>query len=210
MKALDATTFECHERETDYFFEGTINGDKVCYHVGYDDYEMALRKSTGFISGAVVDPLNPSGTTRTWGTFSIEPISPWQHLDQFFQIETPKFINTSIEKDSIIRESIMLGDLPLADNIVSDDGFNIKVVIWSKNGFEDSEGGQTLSLQTAGGKQKNSTLKVTELETYEVGNKRFYTITFEFACDLYISGDGNKKYGRLEDGKMRIWVEVDK
>jgi hypothetical protein len=210
LKALDASTFECQERETDYYFEGTLNGDKVCYHVGYDNYGMALRKSTGFTSGATVDPINPSGTSRIWGTFSIEPLSPWQHLDQFFQIETPKFVNSNIEKDSIIRATIKIGDLPLTDEMNNDDAFNLKVVIWSKNGFENSEGGQVLPLQTGGGEQKDSYLKITELESSEVGSKRFYTITFEFECDLYIAGDGDKKFGRIDDGKMRIWVEVEK
>ncbi len=98
----------------------------------------------------------------------------------------------------------------MADETNSDDDFNVKIVIFSKDGFENSDGGQTLPLQSMGGKQKDSFLRATELETTEVGSKRFYTITFEFACDLYIAGDGDKKYGRLEDGKMRIWVEVDK
>lgn len=211
LKALDASTFECVEQESDYFFEGTLNGEKLCYHVGYDDYEMALRKSTGFTSGAQLDPDNPTGTTRTWATFSIEPADyAWEHLSQFFQIETPQFLNSEIGKDSILKTTISVGDLPLANEKNSADAFNVKIMIFSKNGFENSAGGQTISLQTNGGKQENSYLKVTELETSEVGAKRFYTITFEFACDLYVFGDRDRKYGRLEDGKMRIWVEVDK
>lgn len=212
MKALDASTFECQERASDYYFEGILNGDKVCYYVGYDDYETAFRKSTGITSGATIDPINPSGTTRTWGTFSIEPASyAWKHLSQFFQIETPKFLNSDIEKDSIIRATIKLGDLSFVDEDNIDDVFNLKLMILSKT-KDDDEGlnGQTISLQSLGGKQKNSYLKVTELETSEIGNKRFYSITFEFACDLYIFGDSSKRYGRLEDGKMRIWVEVGK
>lgn len=209
LKALDESTFDCVERESYYFFEGTLNGEKVCYHVGYDDYEMILRKSTGFSSGTLLDPTNPSGTTRTWGTFSIEPAA-WEHLSQSFQIETPKFLNSDIGKDSILKATVIMGDLPLANETDVDNSFNLKIMIFSKNGFEDSDGGQTISLQTGGGKQKDSFLKVTELETTEVGAKRFYSITFEFACDLYTAGDGDIKYGRLEDGKMRISVVVDK
>ncbi len=212
MKALDASTFECEERESDYFFEGTLNGERVCYHVGYDDYEMVLRKSTGFTSGALLDPDNPSVTSRTWATFSIEPADyAWEHLSQFFQIETPKFSNLDIGKDSILKSTISLGKLPITDEANKGNNFNLKLMILSKSS-EDDEGlnGQTISLQTSGGKQENSHLSVTELETKDIGAKRFYTITFEFSCDLYSFGDGNKKYGRLEDGKMRIWVEVDK
>lgn len=212
LKALDASTFECVEQESDYFFEGTLNGERVCYHVGDDDYEMALRKSTGFTSGAFLDPSNPSGASRSWGTFSIEPADyAWEHLSQFFQIETPKFSNTEIDKDSILKATIRLGDIPLIDETNTGNFFNLKLMILSK-ADEDDEGlnGQTISLQTNGGKQENSFLKVTELEITENAGKRFYTITFEFSCDLYTFGDGSIKYGRLEDGKFRIWVSVDK
>jgi hypothetical protein len=211
LDALEASTFECEERITDYYFEGTLNGERVCYHVGYDDYEMALRRTVGFTSGPLADPNNPGSTGRVWATFSMEPnLNTWKHLSQFFQIETPKFTNTDIGKDSILRATIKVGDLPLANEEKSDSVFNLQIVIFSKTGFENIEGGQTISLQTRGGIQKNSSFKVTELEISEVGSKRFYTITFEFACDLYAFGDGKRKYGRLEDGKLRIKVEVDK
>jgi len=216
LDIIDAAKFSCEEQVSDYYFEGVINGDKVCYHVGYDDYEMVLWKSTGFTSGATVDPNDPNstGNAKTWGTFMIAPSVIWDEnapwighyptSAQYFQIETPK-LKADTDKKTIVEETIKLGDLALMEETARQNSFNIKLIIVSS---EDK--GLHAPLQSFGGKQENSYLRVTEIETAENGSKIFYTVTFEFACDLYIAGDGGKKYGRLEEGKMRIGFEVEK
>ncbi len=211
LKVLDEVTFSCEERLSEFSFEALINGEKTCFQVGYDGYEMYLRKATGTTTGATFNPDNPSpsGNGASWGVFSIERSTDWKHLDQFFYIETPKF-EVDAELDTYIREFIKEGELPLIEEEERNESFNIKLAVFSKYGFEDSKGGQFLPLQSFGGRQDDSYFEVTELEIEEFGNKLNYTVTFEFECNLYIAGSENDKYGRLEEGKLRMAFSVDK
>jgi hypothetical protein len=126
LKVLDEVTFDCQEQVSDFFFEGFINGEKVCFHAGYDDYEMYLRKTTGITTGPTFNPDDPgsSGNGATWGVFSIErPAefngpSSWIGQSplgsQFIQIETPKFpLGTELKE--IILEKLEAGDLDLIE-----------------------------------------------------------------------------------------------
>jgi hypothetical protein len=213
LKVLDEVTFSCQEQVSDFFFEGFINGEKVCFHAGYDDYEMYFRKTTGITTGPTFNPDDPGSSNNgaTWGTFSIQPTNPkgFKHLDQLFQIETPKF-EIGAGLDTIIPVTIKEGDLQIIDEAERKNSFNLKFVIVSKIGFEDKPGVQWLSLQSYGGNQEGSFLRVTELETEEFGNKLNYTVTFEFECNLYIAGSEDDKYGRLEDGILRMAFSIDK
>jgi hypothetical protein len=211
LKVLDEVTFDCQEQVSDFFFEGFINGEKVCFHAGYDDYEMYLRRTTGITTGPTFNPDDPGSSDNgaTWGVFSIERSRDWQHLEQLFQIETPKF-EIGTELDTIIRESIKEGELPLIEEAKRNKSFNLKFAILSKYGFEGRQGGQLLPLQSFGGRQDDNFLKVTELKIEESGNKLNYTVTFEFECNLYIAGSEDDKYGRLEEGKLRMAFSIDK
>ena len=162
-KIAREATFTCIENTSEYYFEGVIDDQKVCFHIGFDGYDIFLRKATGFTTGATIDPNRVDSLGNRWGVFSIEPKAeyhenlPWQGNlppgSQYFQIETPKF-PMGTELKEIVEEVIKEGELELIEENDREQSFNIKIVIVS-----EEDGTVHVPLQSFGGNQDNSFLK---------------------------------------------------
>lgn len=212
---VDEAIFTCEEMESNFFFEGELNGERFCYHVGVNEYNMFLDRNTRLITSS---PTINVGDTIIGGSganaiFSIKP-NPFtiDELEHHVQIESPVFpVETDLK--TIIELSLKNGELPLTSYALDPSmGFNIKLIIPYDVKNEPPLAASRISsfFETFGGKQDNSHLEITELRIDDRGNSKAYIITFEFACDLYYLGNPEKHYGRLDNGIMRIGFTIEK
>ena len=214
--AKEAEIF-CEDQPSEYFFEGFINGEKICFQEGID-YYMQFSKWSGFTSGATIDLEQNNGVGTAWAGFTfcprVEESGPRKDKFPFgaqhIEIWSPEFsIETS--KKEILNELIQNQEFTILEEEEREEGelsstYNFR---WLIAGDEDNDGHHGL-IQSSGGPQPNAYLRMTELETEEFNDRIFYTMTLEMACDLYIGSAGKIHYGRLEDGKMRLAFFVDK
>ena len=214
----EAAEISCEERPAEYYFEGFINGEKICFQDGFDDYSMSYSRWIGTTSGNTIDldPTNDVGAA--WGAFTIRPKpiesgprkgkSPYGA--QYIEIYSPEFpIETS--KEDILDELIDNEEFTIFEEKEKNELAQTYNFIWTIIGDEDTETAERHGLiQSSGGPQPNAYLRITELETEEYDDRIFYTMTLEMACDLYIGGIASRHYGRLEDGKMRLAFFLDK
>jgi len=213
---IDDAVFSCTEVQTDYFFEAELDGERFCYHVGLDGYDMFLQRSTDFITSSptlTVGDSSQVGGSGTFATWSIRPsLFPGAHLEHQIQIHSPAFpVGTPLS--TIVKETVRKGMFSInSDKISRLDGFNVNLVIPHEE--NNSFGGGTITflsfIQAQNGKQNDSYLRITELEIAERLGVLFYTVTFEFACDLYYNGNPDKHFGRLENGILRMAFEIEK
>ena len=210
---INDAVFSCTEVQTDYFFEGELDGERFCYHVGENDYDMFLHRTTRFITSTptlTVGDTSSVGNSGTFATWTIRTPIPESHLKHYIEINSPAFaVGTDLK--TIIDSTIHEGELLLASNNINRmEGFNVNLAI--PHGDDNSSDISTaLSFfESLNGKQENSYLRITELEIAERLGVLFYTVTFEFACDLYYFGNPDKHFGRLENGILRMAFEIEK
>lgn len=216
----EAAEITCEEQPSEYYFEGFINGEKICFHDGFDDYFTAFWRTVGSSSGSTID-LNPENDTgAAWGTFIIRPnpveSGPREGKNpygaQYIEIYSPEFPVETSKKDILdaLIENEEFTILEEEENEVTElsKTYNFIWTILGDEGTETSE--RHGIIQSSGGPQPDAYLRITELETEEYNDRIFYTITLEMACDLYIGGIASRHYGRLEDGKMRLAFFLDK
>jgi len=202
----------CEEMPSEYYFEGFINGEKICFHEGFNNYYTQFSRWVGYNSGATVD-LDPSDNTgAAWGGFAIIPRAiesgPREgkipYGAQYIEIYSPEFpIETS--KQDILQELIENQSFTIVEEEERNNSYDFRWMIRS-----DDETGNYGRVYSFGGPQPNAYLRITELETEEYDDRTYYTMTLEMACDLYIGGIASMHYGRLEDGKMRLSFFLDK
>lgn len=207
-----AAKITCEEQPSEYYFEGFINGEKICFHEGFDDYYARFSRWVGYTSGATTD-VNPSNVSGVaWGGFAILPRAIESGTQagkipngaQFIEIYSPEFpIETS--KEDILQALINNQSFTIVEEEERNTSYDFRWMIKS-----DDDTGNYGRVYSFGGPQPNAYLRITELETEEYDDRTFYTMTLEMACDLYIGGIASRHYGRLEDGKMRLAFFLDK
>jgi hypothetical protein len=216
----EGAEISCEEQPAEYYFEGFINGEKICFQDGFDDYSMTYSRWVGVTSGTTIDldPTNDIGAA--WGAFTIRPgfiesgprLGKSPYGAQYIEIYSPEFpVETS--KKEILDELIQNEELTIFEEEKTEDDklastYNFRWTIMGNEGTETAE--RHGFIQSSGGPQPNAYLRITELETEEYDDRVFYTMTLEMACDLYIGGIASRHYGRLEDGKMRLAFSLNK
>lgn len=179
---------------------------------------MGIWQSAGYLTNSPsITPGDTSSSvirTGTWATWYFYR-QPMEHLKPYLQIESPVF-EAGTDLTTIVLESLKEGTLPLRSNEVGpNEGFNVNLLIpHYENKTKPSNPyiftAFLASMQAGKGNQENSYFEVTELEVLQSGPRLFFTVTFEFSCELYYQGNPSKHYKRLDNGVFRIGFELKK
>jgi len=206
--AVDEAMFGCRDGvETEYYFEGDLDGESFCYEVSGGMDEMYLYQTTRFLTSKPQLTLGDSATSvGTWATFKMGNSISWPSLIVHnMNIEGPIYAQGT-PKESMLKEWLKEGSLPLRTDSDGFDGFNVMLSIIEKETINDTGGGNYF-FNSKDGKQEDAYLEITELEKIDQNDKWLYKVTFEFACDLYY---GPRHYARVDNAVFHMAFELDK
>ena len=194
----------CEERPSEYYFKGFINGEKICFHSGFDDYQARFSRGVGVTTKNTFDLNSENDEGAAWGTFFMRPLTKFPPGTQHIEILSPEFPSET-SKQEILNELIRNQDFTIVEEEERVNSYDFRWLI-----LDQECSGKHGRIHSFGGPQPNAYLRITELETEEYDDRVFYTMTLEMACDLYIGGIASRHYGRLEDGKMRLAFSLNK
>ena len=221
---VDEVVFDCPDEKTDFFFEGEMGGVPFCYYEGVNDYEMRFTTTASLLTVSNTfevgpDSLGGSGVLESakWINWGFRPESifdldnpdihgQFPHATPWLYIQSPA-ASLDTNNTKIIHKNVhSIGPLKLqSDQLLSDQGFNIVLQ------FSDWDSGRLRKFEARGGDQTDSFLRITELDIRDLPDGiAQYTVTFEFACNLYYKGEAHRFYNRIENGRMRVQFEIKK
>ncbi|MBX2928823.1 MAG: hypothetical protein KF852_13390 [Saprospiraceae bacterium] len=212
--AFHQVRFSCEPQIEDFYFTGMINGKRVCYYNGYDDYEAR----TGMWSRTVTDgpTLSPSTLPLSAARYLTFGIKPRKGLEDKKNLMASVVISSpAVPADSswsyIAKKYLLPGQLALQNDMTGEkEGFNVSVEIPYRRAGSIS-GHFIVTAETAGGRQENSRLEVVEWETYSEFGWDYYRIVLEIECQLYgrdcYSQAADLRY-RLTEGRLVMVVAV--
>ena len=220
---VDEVIFDCPDEKTDFFFEGEMGGVPFCYYEGVNDYEMRYSTTASLLTLSNTLEVGPDSVggpgvleSAKWINWGFRPesipdpekpgIERFPHATPWLYIQSPaSSLDTSNTK--IIHKNVhSIGPLKLqSDQLLSDQGFNITFQ------FNDWDTRRLRTFEARGGDQTDSFLRITELDIRDLPDGiAQYTVTFEFACNLYYRGEAHRFYNRIENGRMRVQFEIKK
>jgi hypothetical protein len=211
--ALSKVEFGCNEIEEKWYVSALLNGKKICYYNGQDNY---FANTGEFVntrtSGPYLDPKDTASILNSAKNLRFGITHELAHLQESLYFNTPLF-PPETEWSEIAEESFKLGELPLLsnlpgveDNYFNSKGFNITLNIPYKSN-PNSNGFTGYEIQSRNGSQDNSHLEIVKLDKLDANGYLYYNIEMEFECNLYHM---QESYGRLEDGKLVMQVKVKK
>jgi len=217
-KALALVEFGCNEIEEKWYVSALLNGSKICYYDGQDNYFSSTGKFTiSVTSGPYLDPKDTASILNSGKYLKFGITHELAHLQESLYFNTPLF-PPETEWSEIAEESFKLGKLPLLsnlpgfdDNYFNSKGFNILLEIPYKSD-PNSHGFVGVNIESRVGSQEDSHLEIVKLDKLDANGYLYYTIEMEFACNLYRASGlvAGEFYGRLEDGKLVMQVQVKK
>ena len=220
---VDELNFYCPSETSDFYFEGTINGDFFCYYDEIDRYEQEFSVTSTFTTSgpsvSIGDGIEAGVTNfRVWANLGFTPVPElipnapghqetiaYPHLKHYLLIETPSDTVQRSFTELIEKNITQIGDLVIQSDVVDFlDGFNISF------NFNDYDNLASQKFETLGGNQDGSFLKITNLEikNFPLAGIKQYNVTFEFECNLYYYNNPNKFYNKIENGVMKLKFEI--
>ncbi len=209
LQAIEEVEFGCPDVNSEFFFEGKLNGQPICFGDNVDNYSSYVLRGTGVQLSSYDGSGRPG--SGSWVEFGFRQES-FTHLKEEILIASPSDPNES-ELLDLTQTFLAEGPLPIRDELDPFSGFNIKIHIPYDFPNINIPGKRLFSLQTATGSQENSRLEIVEMNTQETDELLTYDLKIELNCTLYneISDATDGEYfGELTDGIMRIRFSVPK
>lgn len=213
-EAFQQVRFSCEPQIEDFYFTGMINGKRVCYYNGYDDYEartdLVNRTET---AGPTLSPNTPPLSAAKYLAFGIQPRMGLEdrNLMASLVISSP-IVPADSSWSYVAKKYLLPGQLAVQNNTIgNEEGFNVSIKIPYRRAGMIPGHYIPVTAETAGGRQENSRLEVVEWETYSEFGWDYYRIVMEIECQLYgldcYSQAADLRY-RLTEGRLVMVVAV--
>lgn len=212
-EAFRRVRYSCEPQPEEYYFTGILNGKRICYYHGHNNYEA--RTSHWGRTHTTSNVLGPGtsilGAYKYLG-FGIQPKLHHEvnrNLQPSLVIITP-LVHADSSFRSIAKHYIVPGRLILRDHTIGEtEGFDVVMEIPYRT--DDMIPGNYIPVtaEASLGHQQNSRLEVVAWEYYQESGWDYYRITLDVECNLYGKDCYGKSSGliyRLREGRLVMVV----